>query len=72
MFLLQKGRCAICNEHHLNLKQGLCLDHDHETNKVRALLCHNCNRGLGSFKDSAEFIIKAYNYLIEHVGKAID
>jgi hypothetical protein len=34
--------------------------------KVRSLLCHNCNRGLGLFGDSIEKLSKAIDYLRRH------
>ena len=34
--------------------------------KVRSLLCHNCNRGLGLFGDSIEMLSKAVDYLRMH------
>jgi hypothetical protein len=45
----QGGLCFICR---LPPLEGRCLDvdHDHETMKVRALLCSVCNRHLGSFE----------------------
>ena len=39
--------------------QGL----DHETGRVRGLLCHHCNKALGGFKDSVEILTKAIKYL---------
>lgn len=63
----QKGCCAICGgesfKMHPGIKQILCLDHCHISGNVRGLLCHNCNRALGLFKDSKETLSKALEYL---------
>jgi len=63
----QKGRCAICGGEGFELVPGqrslLVIDHCHTTGKVRGLLCHNCNRGLGLFKDSVESLSNAVRYL---------
>lgn len=57
----QGGLCAICRsapaEH---------VDHDHATGNVRALLCFNCNGGLGQFKDDPEVLRAAADYIEEH------
>lgn len=58
----QEGNCAICKsqpERDLNL----CLDHCHETGKVRGLLCTKCNKALGLFKDNKEKLLDAIKYL---------
>lgn len=39
------------------------LDHDHETGEIRGILCHECNRGLGYFKDNTHFLQSASIYL---------
>lgn len=63
----QKGNCAICKSPlPLGGYKGLYVDHDHETEKVRGLLCSYCNAGLGNFKDSKVFLQNAINYITEH------
>ena len=59
----QENRCAICNRHRSELTYDLCVDHDHITGKIRGLLCHKCNCGLGIFKDNVEILQKSINYL---------
>jgi hypothetical protein len=39
------------------------IDHDHQKNKFRGFLCHNCNRGIGIFKDDVNTLYRAINYL---------
>jgi len=67
MFENQKGCCKICNKHISELnskhKKNLCVDHNHETGKVRGLLCDKCNRGLGLFCDDENLLYKAMEYL---------
>lgn len=46
MLAAQGGVCAICRGCCVT-GQRLCIDHDHETGKVRALLCRKCNRYVG-------------------------
>jgi hypothetical protein len=58
------GKCELCGNENKG-GDALCIDHNHETNEVRGLLCHNCNRGLGFLKDSAELVKKAATYLEE-------
>lgn len=63
----QGGVCAICGQQetkiHKGVKVDLCVDHDHETGKVRGLLCAMCNHGLGNFKDNTELLTNAIDYL---------
>lgn len=61
----QNGLCAICFEPEAE-DQVLSVDHDHKTNKVRGLLCGNCNRGIGNLKDSALVVHSAFEYLARH------
>lgn len=57
----QNNQCAICGIESTNKK--LDVDHCHNTKKIRGLLCNNCNRGLGHFKDDIEKLFKAIDYL---------
>jgi len=56
----QNYKCLICN---LKSKKNLCVDHCHKTNKVRGLLCKNCNFLLGNAKDNINILKKAIKYL---------
>ena len=62
----QNCRCKICLTHQDNLKRAMCVDHDHETGKVRGLLCDTCNRSLGLLKDDINTLERALEYLKEH------
>lgn len=75
MLIAQKGCCAICAKRE-TLKRGgkevaMCVDHDHETSAIRSLLCAACNQGLGQFKDNADFLRKAADYLDSHKNMKI-
>lgn len=60
------GKCYICKKEGFSLRnkgEGLVLDHNHLTNEVRGLLCPNCNRALGLFKDDIQLLDNAKEYL---------
>lgn len=67
IFNSQNGCCAICNRHQMNFKKNLAVDHDHNTGEVRGLLCHNCNTGLGQFKDNIELMKSGIDYLNKYL-----
>lgn len=61
----QHQRCAICGDG-ATPARNFSVDHDHESGKVRALLCNRCNTGLGQFRDSPDLLRKAIVYLDAH------
>jgi hypothetical protein len=60
----QGGLCAICKAAPANH-----VDHDHATGVVRALLCFNCNGGLGQFKDNPGLLHAAAYYVAFHTAR---
>ena len=64
----QQGLCALCgkppsNPDGIGVAGRLHVDHDHETGRVRSLLCLNCNHGVGSFRDDPEVMRRAAEYV---------
>lgn len=43
--------------------------HDHETGKVRGVLCFSCNAALGQFKDRPDVIKRVAAYVEGNVWK---
>lgn len=58
----QSGTCALC-QWKPDRHQRLHVDHDHQTGRVRGLLCRGCNLGLGHFKDDAARLARAAAYI---------
>jgi hypothetical protein len=63
MFEDQDGCCAICGIHQKDLKRTLFVDHNHETGKIRGLLCGTCNMAIGFLKDDTGVLQNAIDYL---------
>jgi len=59
----QRGKCKICPLKQKDMKIALAVDHDHISNRIRGLLCSNCNRGIGFFQDNPKLLRKAARYL---------
>jgi len=60
---LQGYNCAICHNP-LKLKQyKFAVDHCHDSDDVRGILCVRCNTALGSFDDDPDMILRAAEYL---------
>lgn len=50
MLLSQKNKCLICGKNHDDTTKGLNIDHNHNTGKIRGLLCSKCNGSLGWYE----------------------
>jgi Fe-S oxidoreductase len=53
--------CSLCNS-----TKNLYVDHDHDVETIRGILCNNCNLALGHFKDNSEVMRKAADYVDRH------
>lgn len=58
MLAAQDGKCAICQrttDGDMYVRKGatFCVDHNHDSGKVRGLLCHDCNLAVGYVKTTA-------------------
>jgi hypothetical protein len=65
----QDGKCAICEQPMQprgRMKLAATVDHNHETGKVRGLLCRGCNHGIGNLKDDPKVLQSAAEYLMKH------
>ncbi len=61
MLAAQGGLCAVCRT-----APAAHVDHDHDTGRVRQLLCFNCNGGLGQFRDDPVVLRAAASYVERH------
>ena len=50
--------CPICQD-----KRAEHVDHDHETGRVRGILCFACNAALGQMRDRPDALRRAADYL---------
>lgn len=72
MAAAQDHRCAVCRKpetaksNRTESVRKLSVDHCHRTGRVRALLCSECNTGLGKFRDDPELLRQAAVYLEAH------
>jgi hypothetical protein len=67
----QCGCCAIClrpGSSGLG-RVGLSVDHNHETGRIRGLLCDHCNHAIGAMREDVERIKRAIAYLEKWRGQ---
>ena len=61
MMSTQGGLCLICKKP--DASRRLSVDHDHATGRIRGLLCHTGNQGVGYFHDNPAALRRAADYL---------
>lgn len=54
--------CGVCGSKH-----RLGIDHNHETNKVRGILCRSCNSALGFLREDPDVVRKMLRYIEKHL-----
>lgn len=65
----QGGGCAVCRVPLALVGRSANVDHDHDTDQVRGLLCRPCNLAIGQMKDSPARLRAAAAYLEMHRPK---
>lgn len=68
LVVVSNGQCQICKgrelkQNTIGVYNNLSVDHDHQTGKVRGLLCNRCNTALGFFADDVNLLEAAVSYL---------
>jgi phage FluMu protein Com len=73
MFTRQNNLCFICHKSETMKLKGklkrLSVDHNHETDEVRALLCSRCNRILAEVGESVDYLQRLIDYINLFAGK---
>ena len=68
MLVAQGGVCAICKTSEWT-KSGPSVDHCHESNRVRAILCNRCNAAIGFAKEDPARLRAAAVYIEHHSSR---
>lgn len=66
MFISQNGKCKLCSRELSlvnNTPDRAVVDHCHSSGNIRGILCNECNRGLGYFRDNPEALANASLYI---------
>jgi hypothetical protein len=67
MYDKQNDCCAICKRPEIKVRRKLLMvDHCHRTNRIRELLCSDCNLALGGVKDDLQIASSLVDYLRKH------
>lgn len=60
----QKTKCPICNR---SINKNLSIDHDHNTGKIRGIICNDCNLAIGNVENSPKRLRAMANYLEKNI-----
>jgi len=67
--LHQNNKCLLCEKEFADggfSSDSPVVDHCHSSGKIRGILCNECNRGLGYFRDNSLALAKASKYIEEN------
>jgi hypothetical protein len=64
--LLSRQNCDLCGNQFKDKSFRCHIDHDHETNEVRGVLCGRCNTTLGMLEESPILLARMLAYLQNH------
>lgn len=67
----QGGCCALCGADNPGREGRWPVDHDHRTGRIRGLLCHPCNQGIGLLRDDPHLLRQAATYVERHALEAV-
>lgn len=59
----QPQSCGICGASEPSGNGRWHIDHNHVTGKVRGLLCHHCNVGIGCLRDDPKILLAALRWI---------
>jgi hypothetical protein len=69
---IQGGRCANCRcmltlgIENARTGDSAVVDHNHDDDSLRGILCNHCNRGIGLLGDNSDGVKRATEYLENH------
>ena len=71
----QNNRCEICDKEFIpytdktgRMYPGYCVDHNHNSGKMRGIICPHCNKVLGFALDDLTIIGKVSAYIKKHMS----
>lgn len=73
LYEAQDGLCGICGPKtgRRGVKRKLSVDHNHETDEVRGLLCMTCNDFLGLIQDDPDIFERGKQYLLDPPARKV-